>query len=110
MCKQVNIILCVCTYVYVCAYVCTEVERNLVACNTQTLEHWKLFNTLFPLTVAKSQLSQAENLMYRSDKYFVSALISCGTFQLKVFVFPWIPHIVYKTPLAFHIHAHCTTE
>ena len=43
----------------------TEVERNLVANNIQTLDHWKLFNTLFPQTVAKGPLSQSENLMYR---------------------------------------------
>ena len=43
-----------------------EIERNLVAHNIQTLDHWKLFNTLFPLTVTgKGQLSQSESLMYR---------------------------------------------
>ena len=43
----------------------SEIERNLVANNTQTLDHWKQFNMLFPLTVSKAGLSQAESLMYR---------------------------------------------
>ena len=70
------------TAVNYCSHILhAEVERNLVANNIQTLDHWKLFNTLFPLTVAKGQqLSQSESLMYR---YMYTVLYSSTFVQVQ---------------------------
>ena len=53
----------------------TEVERNLAADNVLTLNHWVLFNELFPLSYLSPslpsspsrQLTQSESMMYRCE-------------------------------------------
>ena len=45
----------------------TEVEQNLIVGRAQleSVDHWKICDTLFPSTIAKCQLSVAENIKYR---------------------------------------------
>ena len=44
-----------------------EVEENLIVGRTQSesVDHWKICDTLFPSTITKCQLSVAENIKYR---------------------------------------------
>ena len=70
-----NVRLCNAQSIYLVIYAPThtmhaytiEVEQNLAIGRTQSesLDHWKICDTLFPSTIAKNRLSLAENIKYR---------------------------------------------
>ena len=62
-------------YTHVLTILCIEVEQNL----SESVDHWKICDSLFPSTIAKSQLSVAENIKYRLVSLKIPWYLYCTT-------------------------------